>query len=158
VFKARGAGAIGLILAGLASIGWAVALWYVVRPLQADGVSAGAPEPIWAAATLVSAVFTLVGGLLYAGDHPDARVVGFFGALIFAIPNLLVAFTSLVDRLGARDLCTGSFFDKCSAKGVLDGNAVVLLLTGAAALTLLQLVILLFAAPKRKGEQVAAAL
>lgn len=152
MFKARGAGAVGMLLAGVASIGWAVALWYTVRYPHGDGTTAG-PDPIWAAATLVSAVFTLMCGLLYARAHPDARVVGLFGLLIFAIPNLLVAGTALVG-LDQEPTCADKIVGPtCKVlEYPLPEASVILLVTGAVALTVLQGAILVFAAPPKPKE------
>jgi hypothetical protein len=139
-----------MLLAGLASVGWAVALWYVVRyPL--DGAAKTAPDPVWAAATLVSAVFTLMCGLLYARGHPDARVVGLFGAIIFAIPNFVVAGRGFLD-LDAEPTCADVILTATCKQHQypLPEATVILLVTGAVALTALQAAILAFAAPKRK--------
>ena len=151
MFRLRGAGAVGMGILALGSVGWATLVFLAFRH-----------EAFWPAATVASAVFTLVAALLYATGHPDARVVGLFGLIIFAIVNAVLC----VDVYHAWDQDRNCVADRMAGSGATDTDARIYCadpahlngvtdaklgwtITGTVVLAALQGAILLLASPKK---------
>lgn len=106
--KPKGPWAWAQLAVAIGTIAWAVALW--VYP-----VVEGAPESPRNVAVpgvnLAAGLFFFVAFILFARDHPDGRIVGFFGLAMFLAANIWYAYDlyqvpgQCFDALGNSDDC-----------------------------------------------------
>ncbi len=148
--KPTGAWAVAQLCLAIAAIAWAVLLFLYPGP-EGTPTEAFPREPFWPGATLAGGAFFFVAFVLFAKNHPDARVVGLFGLAIFGIANILLA----VDRFDTTATCTdvnGNDF-ACTFEGRVYAIAAVTGIIAILQLTLLVTVTLYEARVRRRAAE-----